>query len=221
MKHKEIINKFLRIVEDVGFDLSQPQKNQILKYYNLLLVWNKKINLVSRQNTAEVLINNFVASLVFLSALNNVSVGQKKKLADFGSGGGFPGILLSIMMPEANIVLIESSRKKTLFLKKVIKELFLKAEVLNSRIEDLVLPDEEKFDFIVALAFAPLNQLVSYSGPLLNRDGAVFTLKGNNYQEEMSEKGRPNVKVVVYKTSLDWFGHSPLLKNKVLLRLEF
>jgi len=221
VKHKEGFNKLLKIVEGMDFDLSQPQKNQILKYFNLLLVWNKKINLISRQNTEEILINNFVASFVFLSALKNVVVGRKTKIADFGSGGGFPGVLLSIMIPEANIVLIDSSRKKTLFLKKIIKELSLRAEVLNSRVEELALPSEEKYDFIVALAFAPLSQLARYAEPLLKKDGVVITLKGNNYQEEMPDKKRLNVEAVASKINPRWFGYSAVLKNKILLRLEF
>jgi 16S rRNA (guanine527-N7)-methyltransferase len=128
----------------VNFD----QVGQIREYIRLLLVWNDKVNLTAIRDPLEILHRHFGESMF---AANVVELG-KCRLADIGTGAGFPGLALKILLPEAQVVLVESNIKKATFLAEVVRALGITgANVLVSRYEEL---DDEiaPVDFLLARA---------------------------------------------------------------------
>jgi 16S rRNA (guanine527-N7)-methyltransferase len=145
---------------------------------------------------------------------------EDSKMLDFGTGAGFPGIILSIYFESNQMALLDSSRKKSLFLKQLISKLDLNAEVICERIENLTTHSDKKFDIIVARAVAPTTKLVSLSFPLLENNGALYTHKGLNYKDEIQNDISKTVKLSKLKNIKTWMEFSPFLKNKIMLKLE-
>ena len=114
--------------------LSDKQVLQIQQYMSILLMWNEKINLTAIQDPLEILNRHFCESMYAASAVSL----ENGRLADVGSGGGFPGLPLKIIRPELQVFLVESNVKKATFLAEVIRELELRdTRVLVSRYEEL------------------------------------------------------------------------------------
>ncbi len=129
-------------------EVNSDQVGQIQEYIRLLLVWNDKVNLTAIRDPLEILQRHFCESMF---AANVVELG-KCRLADIGTGAGFPGLALKILLPEAQIVLVESNIKKATFLAEVVRALGVTgANVLVSRYEEL--GDEiAPVDFLLARA---------------------------------------------------------------------
>ena len=114
--------------------LSDKQVLQIQQYMSILLMWNEKINLTAIQDPLEILNRHFCESMYAASAMSL----ENGRLADVGSGGGFPGLPLKIVRPELQVFLVESNVKKATFLAEVARELELRdTRVLVSRYEEL------------------------------------------------------------------------------------
>src|SRR6266403_2106959 len=107
---------------------------QIQQYIKILLTWNEKVNLTAIRDPLEILYRHFCESMYAAEAIPL----KNGRLADVGSGGGFPGLALKIMRPDLQVFLVESNIKKVTFLAEVIRELGLKgAQVLARRYEEL------------------------------------------------------------------------------------
>jgi 16S rRNA (guanine527-N7)-methyltransferase len=107
---------------------------QIQQYIKILLTWNEKVNLTAIRDPLEILYRHFCESMYAAEAIPL----QNGRLADVGSGGGFPGLPLKIMRPNLQVFLVDSNIKKVTFLAEVIRELGLKgAQVLAGRYEEL------------------------------------------------------------------------------------
>lgn len=220
MKHNSSVLKIIEGAEKQGVFVDQTQKKQILSYAEMVLEWNGKINLVSRANTGEALRQNMASSFLFNLAVRSWVGETNLRFADLGSGGGFPGVLLSVLLPTFDATLIDSSRKKALFLRKVVSRLGLNADVWNRRVESISLSENEKYDFIVALAFAPLGKTLLYAKPLLKRDGFVLALKGKNYREELPEVLTDKIKITPYVIDDEWYKEIPQFRDKTMLKVE-
>jgi 16S rRNA (guanine527-N7)-methyltransferase len=127
----ELISKALR---EFQLEAMPEQVAAIQRYMAMLLAWNEKMNLTAIRDPLEVLYRHFCESM-YAAAAVPLKTGR---LADVGSGGGFPGLALKIACPELQVVLIESNVKKATFLAEVVRELgFSDARVLVSRYEEL------------------------------------------------------------------------------------
>src|SRR5712672_2192418 len=118
------------------FDLPayDDQVLQIQQYMKILLTWNEKVNLTAIRDPLEILYRHFCESMYAAQAIPL----ESGRLADVGSGGGFPGLALKIMRPELQVFLIESNVKKATFLAEVVRELYLiDTPVLVSEYEEL------------------------------------------------------------------------------------
>jgi len=123
-----------RAASEFQFTLNERQVVHIQQYTKLLWTWNEKINLTAIRDPLEILYRHFCESM-FGATLLPV---ENCRLADVGSGGGFPGLPLKILRPDLNVFLVESNVKKATFLAEVIRELGLTdARVLVSRFEEL------------------------------------------------------------------------------------
>ena len=160
------------------------------KFNDLVMEWNRKINLVSRKKSD-------VYDLISDSRLflNFIGTEGSIKIADIGTGAGFPGIVIAIHRPELMLTLIDSINKKVNAVKDIVKRLGLKnIMVINSRAE--ALSEDRKFhktfDVVTARSVAPLSRLLEWSRDLLKQNGKLITLKGGDITAELREAERLN-----------------------------
>lgn len=167
-----------------GLNVSRETFLRLKEYEKLLFKWNAKINLVSRST-----LDNFWNRHVLDSAQFLSSVGEKAgKWVDLGSGGGLPGLVVAILSDEIEPVnklfLVEADVRKAVFLKTVCRELGLKVEVYNNRIEEL---PPISANIVSARALAPLKTLCLYAKNHLEKDGVAVFAKGENWKAELVE----------------------------------
>lgn len=166
-------------------DASNTQLEKLKKYYDILIEESNKYNLTAIKDLEEVYIKHFYDSLL-LSKTTDLS--KNVKLADIGSGAGFPGLVLKIMFPNLSITLIEPTLKRCNFLNLVIKELDLKdIYVVNARAEEYIKEKREYFDIVTARAVAPLNILLELSIPFLKQNGIFIAMKGSSASTELED----------------------------------
>jgi len=132
-------------------DLSESQIAQLHEHYELLQHWNRKINLTSIPSGPEAVIRHYCESLFFTA---NMPVTDKARIADLGSGAGFPGVPMAILKPEWTVALIESHQRKSVFLREATRNLS-NVRVLPKRAEDV----GETFDWLVSRAVDPKDVL--------------------------------------------------------------
>lgn len=177
---KEKMNVYLK---ELNIELTDLQLQQFYKYMNLLIDWNKKINLTAITEPEEIIEKHFIDSLTILEKIN-----KEDSIIDVGTGAGFPGIPIKIVYPKTKIVLLDSLNKRINFLKEVIKELDLKdIETIHARAEEAGRDNRfrEKFDIAVARAVAPANVLAEYLLPFVKTDGKSIFMKGSNWKDEI------------------------------------
>ncbi len=177
------------LLRSAGIELSLSQVNAFRKYEKLLLDWNEKFNLTSIIDPAEIQIKHFLDSLTVLKFIKNKT---SASLIDIGTGAGFPGIPLKIMLPDLSLTLVESSQKKTEFCKVVTEKLQLTdTAVIAARAEDLGKdPNQrERYDWAVARAVADLSVLAEYLLPFVRLDGKALAMKGANVESELNKAG--------------------------------
>ena len=163
------------------------------KYLFLIEEWNKKINITSIKNQEEVAIKHFIDSLL---VLNHVPLSGR--VADIGTGGGFPGIPLKIVEPSLEIFLIEPIRKRANFLRTVISNLSLKKiTVFNGRAENFI--EKEKFDFTISRALSNIKTFCELSLPLLKPGGYLVAMKGKETEKEIAALKSLEKKIKVIK----------------------
>jgi len=167
-----------------GLNVSRETFLRLKEYEKLLFKWNAKINLVSRST-----LDNFWNRHVLDSAQFLSSVGEKAgKWVDLGSGGGLPGLVVAILSDEIEPVnklfLVEADVRKAVFLKTVCRELGLKVEVYNNRIEEL---PPMSANIVSARALAPLKTLCLYAKNHLEKGGVAVFAKGENWKAELVE----------------------------------
>ncbi len=194
----------------LGLTLGPSHLAAFETYYRELTAWNQRFNLTAITGFEEVQRRHFLDSLSCLLALPvggsdrlhdvvPIQVGRTSlRLADVGSGAGFPGIPLKIMLPDARVTLIEATAKKATFLRHMVRLLGLEeVEVLAARAEDVGrMPEHrEQYDLVVARAVAPLCVLVEYCLPLCRVKGRVIAQKGSEGVEE-AEAARPAIALV-------------------------
>jgi 16S rRNA (guanine527-N7)-methyltransferase len=148
-----------KALSEFRIDADTNQIGQIQEYIRLLLVWNEKVNLTAIRDPLEILHRHFCESMF---AANVVELG-KCRLADIGTGAGFPGLALKILLPGAQIVLVESNIKKATFLAEIVRALGITgANVLVSRYEEL--GDEiAPIDFLLARALGEFEVFLKWA----------------------------------------------------------
>lgn len=188
------MNRFEQELENLGICLTEVQREQFDRYYELLVEWNKVMNLTGITDYDEVNLKHFVDSLTIVRFKNMKNV---ENVIDIGTGAGFPGIPLKIVYPEIKIVLLDSLNKRIKFLNTVIEELGLKnIETLHGRAEDYAKKSEyrEKFDLCVSRAVANLSTLSEYCIPFVKVGGEFISYKSGTSDEEINEaQGAVNI----------------------------
>jgi 16S rRNA (guanine527-N7)-methyltransferase len=178
------LNEFILKVKELGIELNEHQINQYNKYYELLVEYNKVMNLTGITEYEDVLEKHFYDSLTMISKVNL----NNSSLVDIGAGAGFPCIPLKIAIPSLDVTVVDSLTKRMTFLDVVIKELKLEnIRCLAMRGEDFAKLHREEFDYVTARAVARLNILNEITIPLVKVGGYFIALKGQDGLVEISE----------------------------------
>ncbi|MBD3385794.1 16S rRNA (guanine(527)-N(7))-methyltransferase RsmG [candidate division KSB1 bacterium] len=169
--------------------LTTVQQGQFTRYVELIERWQGKVHLVSKADIYRLVSKHIRESLWFA---DRDLISQQEHVLDLGSGAGFPGIPIKILYPEIHITLVESKRRKALFLQQVCADLNIrKADIFTQRMETLSLSDlASPVDVVVARAVAGLEILWSWSVPVLAGKGRLMTIKGKEFTEQVDELQR-------------------------------
>lgn len=154
--------------------------DKFLLYLEELKKWNKTYNLTSIKDEKEIIVKHFIDSLLYLCFIPQSLL----KIADVGTGAGFPGLPIAVVRSDLNITLIEPSWKKVAFLKNIKRKLGLSnVEITQRRAEEV----NEKFDITVSRALWRIKDFVEKCMHLLNEEGYFIISKSSKVEEEIKQ----------------------------------
>lgn len=198
-------NKFIEECKKLGITINEDILNKLKDYMNLLLEWNKKFNLTSILEPDKIYIKHFYDSIC-LSKIGNL---DNKKICDFGTGAGFPGIVIAVLYKNSKITLIESNNKKCIFLNEVKKKLNLEnIEIIKVRVEEYSKLNKEVFDIVTCRAVSNINIILELSCQLVKIKGVFAPLKSNideinNSNIDLKQIGFSLEKIINYNLPIE------------------
>jgi 16S rRNA (guanine527-N7)-methyltransferase len=170
-------------IEALGLDLSAEKQQRLLDYMALIQKWNKVYNLTALRDPADMLSHHLLDSLTAIAPLMRHTQGQAIRVLDVGSGGGLPGVVLAICMPELDVSCVDTVAKKAAFVQQVAVSLKLSnLRGIHARVESLTDP----YQVICSRAFASLPDFVTWSSSALAEGGVWMAMKGKHPQEEIN-----------------------------------
>lgn len=165
------------------YNVSCETFEKFIFFHDELLLYQKKFNLIGGGTTENIWIRHFADSAELFGNFQGL---KSKKILDFGTGAGFPGLVIVLLSEnhrlDHKITLAESNVKKYNFLKHIKKKLELRVEIYNKRVEDLY---DKSFDIITARAVAPLNKLFTYLEKFNLKNTRLIFPKGKTWEEEI------------------------------------
>ena len=177
-------------IADMCLDVSLETQQKLLAYLVLLQKWNKVYNLTAVRDPLE------MVTLHLLDSLSVLPYIKTKNLLDVGSGGGLPGIVLAICLPNLLVTTIDTVQKKAIFMRQVKGELGLdNLQIVHARVESFM-PDE-KFEVIISRAFSELVMFVNLTKNLLAQNGQWLAMKGQMQHLELAVIELESLKIKV------------------------
>jgi len=160
----------------LGISVRSHQADLFAVHALMLDKWNQKINLSAIHSPLDMAVKHYLDAIAPLHFVR-----QGRHVLDVGSGAGFPGIPLKVMIPSLHVTLVDATRKKVSFLKHVIRELGLTdISAVHARVENLPEALEGSFDVIVSRAFSSLADIAEKSLPFLAPEGEIIAYKGRD-----------------------------------------
>lgn len=173
--------------DDFGLCVSRETSDKLDVFRSLLIKWNPRINLVAHTTLVDVITRHFSDSAQLVGLANKAP----DHWVDIGSGGGFPGLVVAILLSETSprsvVTMIESDSRKAAFLRTVLRDTRVPGTVLAQRIEDA---EPQQADVLSARALAPLPKLLSFADRHLSDNGTALLMKGQNWEKELSDARR-------------------------------
>ena len=201
----------MKLIQKYFSDLSKDQLIQFEKLESLYKYWNSKINVISRKDISSLYLRHVLHSLAIAKFIQFTS---GTHIIDVGTGGGFPGIPLAILFPDAKFHLVDSTEKKVGVVDAVSKELSLKNVTTQcKRVEDM----DDKFDFILARALADMSTILKWTENNINPNSnnvvpnGIIALKGGDLDKELSRI--ENKKIVAIN---DYFDDHYFINKKLV-----
>lgn len=217
-------------LSDFGIHASDEQLSMLLRHLDLVVEKNKVMNLTRIVDPTDAIIRHVVDSLLLLPSIDGLGLGPDSRFVDIGTGAGFPGIPLAIMI-ECKGLLIDSVGKKVTAVNEFCRALgidhFVQGQAV--RAEDLARVSGNSFDLVTARAVAELGVLIEYASPLLRKGGHMVVSKARISDEEMDQGTRVGEIVGLHLVSRETYelpddsGHREILtfihdaKSKVKL----
>ena len=197
---------FEQELKNLNIEITEEQQKQLEDYYELIVEYNKVMNLTGITDYEEVYLKHFYDSLTIVRVID---LEEQASLCDMGTGAGLPGIVLKIVFPKLKVTLVDSLNKRIEFLKIVIGKLQLEGiEAIHGRIEEYGINNRERFDVVTARAVAATNVLLEFAAPLVNVGKYFIAMKGNISETEK------------YDTALVALGFSLEKEERFILPIE-
>lgn len=191
MTSKDLFKEGLK---ELDIPCSEKQIHAFMLYLSELKKWNRAYNLTALKTDEDIIIKHFLDSLLYIKALPVKTL----KLADAGTGAGFPGIPVKIVRPDIELTLIESSRKKCAFLRHIIRTLkFSGVHVIEERLENIGEEYEHSFDVIVSRATFSTKEFVKLACPYVKEGGILILNKGPKVEAELRESGHLPIREII------------------------
>ena len=201
----------MKLIQKYFSDLSRAQLIQFEKLESLYKYWNSKINVISRKDISSLYLKHVLHSLAIAKFIQFTS---GTNIIDVGTGGGFPGIPLAILFPDAKFHLVDSTEKKVGVVDAVSKELSLKNVTTQcKRVEDM----DDKFDFVLTRAVADMLTILKWTENNINPNSnnvvpnGIIALKGGDLDKELSRI--ENKKIVAIN---DYFDDHYFINKKLV-----
>ncbi len=184
----QIADGFYESIAELGIEFDDGDVERLSVFIDSLLETNRLFNLTAIKDPESAWTKHILDSLSLIPSLTDEGVGH---VVDVGSGGGLPGIPLAITMPDVTFTLVESTKKKSMFLGNVVDELGLdNVTVVAERAENLATPDggfRDIADAVIARAVGPLGVLLELTIPFAKVGGMVFAIKGEKAAQEIED----------------------------------
>ena len=213
-------DQFVHDLRELGVLLEDRQIQQFVRYYEMLVEWNKIMNLTAITDYDDVMKKHFVDSLSLIKAYD---VKSQVRVIDIGTGAGFPGLALKIAYPSLQVTLLDSLNKRIQFLDAVIDELQLTGvKTIHGRAEDYAKPSNlrEQFDLCVSRAVANLSTLSEYCLPFVKEGGYFISYKSEKISEEV-QKAETAIKTLGGKIDKQvefYLPNSDIYRNLFIIR---
>ena len=173
--------EFIKYCKDINIEITEELYIKLYDYFVMLNEWNKKFNLTSILEEKEVFLLHFYDSLCLSKAIN---LNKVDSLLDFGTGAGFPGMLIAILFNNVNVTLIESNNKKCTFLNELKNKLNINnVEIICDRIENYGIKNREKFDVVTCRAVTSIPIIIELATSTIKVGGYLLPLKSDCSEE--------------------------------------
>jgi len=206
------MEKAQTVFDEYDISLSQKQMQDFHTYAEILIEWNKKMNLTAPQSIESIYQKHFIDSLM----MDRVLTLQAQTMLDVGSGAGFPAVPLKIVHPELNVTIVDSTKKRIRFLEHLSTKMNMRLRLIHNRIEEH--ENKECFDIVTARAVASLDMLSELCIPYVRKGGYFIAYKGRHYQQEI-DKARNALKTLGAKID-DIYHYSLDNTKRVILKIQ-
>ena len=208
MLSEKSISELKEGLNTLNIEVNEKQIRMLNQFWDLYSTWNQKINLSSI--TQE---NDFLKKHVLDSAVGLKFISLDENIADLGTGGGFPGIILKILKPEIKISLIENTLKKVKYLEEVIEKIDLDIKVYNPTTEKI----PNNFDLVVTRAFGNISQIIRIGKNYTKKKIIAYKGKYEKIVQEINESNLKNIKISIERVDVpftDFERHIVIIESK-------
>lgn len=174
-------NDFINSCKELNININDELYDKLYLYYELLNEWNNKFNLTNILELNDVFLLHFYDSLCLSKSIN---LNEVNSLLDFGTGAGFPGMVIALVYKNISVTLIESNQKKCTFLNEIKEKLGISnVEIICDRIENYGIKNREKYDVVTCRAVTSIPMIIELATSTIKVNGYLLPLKGDSMEE--------------------------------------